>query len=129
MIALDTNILVRYLAEPDGDEGLIATHLLEEHLTAELPGFVSVIVLVELCWVLKRAYGVTIDQQRSIVSQLLDMPQLVVQQADQVQQALILQHPDLADSILHEIGQAEGCSHTMTFDKKFSRLDRVELAT
>ena len=129
MIALDTNILVRYLAEPDTDQGKLAERLLEDGLSADDPGFVSVIVLAELLWVLKRAYQITVDQQRSLLLQLIDMPQLVVEQPDIVRKALTLPHLDLADCILHEIGQAAGCSQTATFDKRFARLDKVELVS
>ncbi len=127
MIALDTNILLRYLADPEAAEGPLAMHLTAEVLTREKPGFISTIVLAEVLWGLKRAYGVQPEQQREIVGLLLTLPQLVIEQADAVERALALPHRDLADCILHEIGQSAGCSHTATFDKKFAKLSKVEL--
>jgi predicted nucleic-acid-binding protein len=38
MIAVDTNILVRYFAEDDAVQTLQARHLLEEGLTVATPG-------------------------------------------------------------------------------------------
>ena len=57
MIGLDTNILVRYLAQDDPVQSPKATELIERHLTEENPGFVSVVAMVETVWVLDRAYG------------------------------------------------------------------------
>ena len=56
MIALDTNVLVRYLVNDDAEQANAARVLLES-LTAEEPGFVCREVMVELVWVLQRAYG------------------------------------------------------------------------
>jgi predicted nucleic-acid-binding protein len=50
MIGLDTNVLVRYLAQDDVQQSALATHLIEQKLSASLPGFISLVVLVELCW-------------------------------------------------------------------------------
>jgi predicted nucleic-acid-binding protein len=56
MIGLDTNILVRYLAQDDPVQSPKATELIERQLTEENPGFVSVVAMVETVWVLDRAY-------------------------------------------------------------------------
>ena len=55
MIGLGTNILVRYLAQDDPVQSPKATELIEERLTEENPGFVSVVAMVETAWVLDRA--------------------------------------------------------------------------
>ena len=55
MIALDTNVLVRYLVADDAGQAEAAQALLAG-LTAERPGFVCREVAVELVWVLERAY-------------------------------------------------------------------------
>jgi len=55
MIALDTNVLVRFLAQDDPDQGRMATDLIGG-LTEQKRGFVAREVLVELVWVLERSY-------------------------------------------------------------------------
>jgi len=47
MIGLDTNILVRYLAQDDPVQSLPATDIMESRVTEEDPGFVSVVAMVE----------------------------------------------------------------------------------
>jgi predicted nucleic-acid-binding protein len=62
MIGLDTNVLVRYLAQDDPAQSLKATELIERRLTEDEPGFISVVAMAEVAWVLERAYGLA-DQE------------------------------------------------------------------
>ena len=71
MIGLDTNVLVRYLAQDDPKQALQATRLIEHELTAATPGFISLVVLAELCWVLTRLYGASPDEIKQTVEDLL----------------------------------------------------------
>jgi predicted nucleic-acid-binding protein len=48
---LDTNVLARYLMQDDPRQSPRATRLIES-LSAEAPGFVPVVTIVELVWVL-----------------------------------------------------------------------------
>ena len=52
MIGLDTNILVRYLAQDDPLQSPIATEIMEARITEENPGFISAVAMVETVWVL-----------------------------------------------------------------------------
>jgi len=56
MIALDTNVLVRFLTQDDPGQGRLASTFIGS-LTEANPGFVCREVLVELVWVLERSYG------------------------------------------------------------------------
>ncbi len=127
MIAVDTNILVRYFAEDDAVQTLQARYLLEERLTVATPGFVTLVTLVELLWVLNDTYKVGRAVQTEIVSQLLAAPNMVVERDDLVSDALALHGGDISDHVIHLVGAAHGCSQTVTFDKKFARLEGVEL--
>ncbi len=81
MIGLDTNVLVRYVVQDDPDQSARATALVES-LDDQRRGFVSVVVLVELAWVLRRAYGARPDDVHAVVDRLLRARELVVQDAD-----------------------------------------------
>ena len=54
IIGLDTHVLVCHLAQDEPKQAARATRLIEEKLSVFEPGFISRVVLVELCWVLKR---------------------------------------------------------------------------
>lgn len=128
MIALDTNVLVRYLVEDDAVQAAVARRIIEDVLTPAAPGFVSLIVLVELSWVLDRAYGCSTEQVASIFAELIASPTIVVERAAAVAAAIAQPHPDLVDCLLHEVGKAQGSERTITFDRKFARLAGVEIA-
>ncbi len=128
MIALDTNVLVRYLVRDDGEQSEIARQVIEDTLTVSEPGFVSLVVLVELNWVLARVYGCPVGQIRSIYAELLASPTIAIENPKVVAAAIALPHEDLADNLVHEIGRSHGCGRTITFDRKFARLPGVELA-
>jgi predicted nucleic-acid-binding protein len=129
VIALDTNVLVRYLVGDDAKQAAAARRVMEETLTPSEPGFVSLIVLVELNWVLDRVYGCRLSQIVSIFAELIASPTILVENVAAVTAAIARPHIDLADNLLHEIGKIHGCARTVTFDRKFARLPGVELAT
>lgn len=106
----------------------MTTRIIEETLNSAAPGFVGLVVLVELSWVLARIYGCSSDQVDSIVAELIARPTILVEQATVVAAAIAQAHPDLADAPLHEVGKANGCERTVTFDRMFARLPGVELA-
>lgn len=123
MIGLDTNVLVRYLAQDDAKQAAIATRLIERDLGTTQPGFISLVVLVELCWVLKRLYAATEGELVGTVQDLLGAAQFLVESREVVQAAtqrlisLKSGRVGLADMLITEIAKAQGCSHTVSFDK------------
>ena len=70
MIALDTNVLVRFLVNDDAHQAQAARDLLA-NLTADNPGFICREVTVELSWVLERHYGFSRDQIASVFEELI----------------------------------------------------------
>jgi predicted nucleic-acid-binding protein len=129
MIALDTNVLLRYFVQ-DGDyQAAIATNLIEQRLSPDTPGYISLPVVCEIVWAMQTTYR----QPRSVIatslSLLLDSAQVEVEAQEIVAAALAQTGCDIADAIIHLIGQKQACTKTVTFDKKFARLEGVELLT
>ncbi len=83
MIGLDTNVLVRYIMQDDAKQSPKATKFMES-LTADAPGFVSLISIVELGWVLSFSYGLTRDQLAQALDALLRTKEIVIDRADVV---------------------------------------------
>ena len=52
MIGLDTNVLVRYIMQDDSKQSAKATKLIES-LDADRPGYITMVSVVELYWVLR----------------------------------------------------------------------------
>jgi predicted nucleic-acid-binding protein len=53
MIGLDTNVLVRYIMQDDVKQSPKATALIES-LDSDHPGFITLVFVVELYWVLTK---------------------------------------------------------------------------
>lgn len=127
MIAIDTNILVRYFVQDDPVQARLAEGLLIDRLTEREPGLVTVVALVEMIWVLERVYGVAETAVKDIILALLELPTVTVEQAEAVAEAVSLRHGDLADRLIHCTGAIQGCDRTLTFDHRFARLEGVDL--
>jgi predicted nucleic-acid-binding protein len=125
MIGLDTNILVRYLAQDDPVQSRKATVLIEGHLTEQTPGFISIVALVETIWVLKRAYGLTEKEIAAVLERVLQAEALVVEHEAAVATALSARwngYGSFADALIGAINAQAGCARTVTFDRKAVRL-------
>ena len=121
MTGLDTNVLVRYLAQDDAAQSARATRLIERELSEREPGHIGLVVLVETCWVLKRLYGATAAELRETVRDLLDTRQFVIEQRTVVLRAVTRLGDgagDLADALIAEGAVEAGCARTVTFDKQ-----------
>ena len=119
MIALDTNVLVRLLVRDDAAQAEAAEEFVET-LTAETPGFVSLVVLAELAWVLRRSYQLPRERLGDVVQGLLDAPQLEVEDEESVSRALVrsFEGADLVDALVGDTAELHGCTEVVTFDRR-----------
>jgi predicted nucleic-acid-binding protein len=130
MIGLDTNILVRYLTQDDPLQSPKATAIIERRLSEETPGFVSIVAMVEIVWVLERAYRLPAHRIAAAVERMLQTDVLVIENEQEVFTAMIALKEGqgaFADSVIAELGLKAGCSCTLTFDHKAARLRGFEL--
>jgi predicted nucleic-acid-binding protein len=130
MIGLDTNILVRYLTQDDPAQSRQATELLERRLSEANPGFVSVVAMVELAWVLDRAYRMAARQIAAALERMLQTEVFVIEKEQEVFAAMVALRQgrgSFADALIAELGLQAGCSHTVTFDTKAARLPGFKL--
>ncbi len=124
MIGLDTNILVRYIVRDDPVQTEAATRLIETQCTMDDPGFISLVVLAELTWVLERAYKYPKPLVIAVLSKLLSVVELVVEESDLARASLRNYkngNADFPDYLIGGIHQSKGCITTMTFDRRASR--------
>ena len=125
MIGLDTNVLIRYFTQDDPIQSARATAWIEERLTPENPGFISVIARAETVWVLERTYHMTDQGIPSAVEKLLQANSLVVENEQQIFTAMIALRENqgsFADVLTGGLGVKAGCSGTIAFDRKALRL-------
>lgn len=123
MIGLDTNVLVRYIAQDDPKQSPMATDLIES-LTADTRGYVGVVSVVELVWVLTDCYALTKAELCEVLATLLRTKEIVVAHADTVWQALRLfkeGKADFADCLIERFAKGAECDYTATFDRDAAR--------
>lgn len=120
MIGIDTNILVRYLTHDDPVQTAAARRTVAS-FSPDLPGFVSLVVIVELIWVLQASYGFDKTEIERVIEILLRSKDLVIEHAESVSQALHVfrrSRADFSDCLIARVGHAAKCQYTRTFDKK-----------
>ena len=131
MIGLDTNILVRYLAQDDPVQSPRATKIIESRMTEANPGFITVVAMVETVWVLDRAYGLSDGEIAAALERILQADTLVVENEQEVfmaTMALKEGNGSFADALVAGLGARAGCARTLTFDKSALSLPGFELA-
>jgi len=121
VIALDTNVLVRYLVRDEPRQTSAATRLLEASCTVEAPGFVSLVVLCELVWVLERGYRYSRAEVAGLLRGLLSADDLAVERSELAWQALNAFEEgsaDFADFVIGLTAREAKAETTVTFDRR-----------
>ena len=129
MKGLDTNILVRFYAQDDPEQCRRCDKFLQT-LTPESPGYVSLVSLIELAWVLRSQYRLPKLELIRILEQMLDSPELQVE--NQTAVILVLRRfsqfkVDFADCLIERCGAVAGCDATVTFDVSASKSAGMKL--
>jgi predicted nucleic-acid-binding protein len=130
MKGVDTNVLVRYLTQDDASQGKRATAVFERALAAGERIHVDTVVLCELVWVLRTAYGHERATVAATVDKLLDAAQLSIDDRDRVREAArrYTHGPgDFADYVLGLRNRSAGCDTTLTFDRAHRQSDLFSL--
>jgi len=118
-IGIDTNILLRMVLNDDPAQRAKASAF-GQGLTEESPGFVSLVVLVELSWALGSRYRQPKEKVLATIGKLIKIETLVFESFDTVVRALQMSRKakvDFSDAIIAERSREFGCSHTVTFDQ------------
>ena len=129
MIALDTNVVIRFLVQDDPDQAALAGEVISG-LTADAPGYVCREVMVELVWVLERAYRYSRAEVAGALEGLLAASEIEIEAADDVGLALFRYRDDgfgFADLMIAAAARRVGAAELVTFDRKAARIDGVRL--
>jgi predicted nucleic-acid-binding protein len=119
MIGLDTNVLVRYITSDDHRQTAMAARLIEG-LSEASPGYITLVTLVELYWVLESAYQFTRSQLVEVFQIIIATENFKIDRVSVVASA-VRQYSeskaDFSDCLIERLSTAAGCQNTMTFDK------------
>lgn len=120
MKALDTNILVRFLIQDDPNQCARVNRLFESTEQDKAVLYVSLLVTLELIWVLQSVFVVERDAILGAIDALLQMPVLRFEKQPVVREFVsraTQSNGGLADLLIGESCRASGCEAVLTFDK------------
>ena len=124
MIGLDTNVLLRYLAQDDPAQSPRATEIIEGRLTEQEPGFVTLVSILEVVWVLRSLFRRSRQEIANDVEMLLAADTLEIQNEQEVYTAVVALRNGsgtFEDALIGSLGVWRGCSATLTFDEDAAR--------
>ena len=130
MIGLDTNIILRYLLQDEQKQTRQANHVIDGQLSNVNPGFISLVTVLEIVWVLRSLLKRTPIQIATHLEQLLAADSLEVQNDQQVFEAIFALrrgNGEFEDALIGALDAWAGCSMTLTFDRKAARLPHFRL--
>jgi predicted nucleic-acid-binding protein len=114
MLAIDTNLIVRYLVADDPGQAGRARKLIDDH-----DAFVCTTVLLETEWVLRSVYGFSAAQCAKALTDFAGLPRVSLEDPAAVARALswVRQGVDFADGL--HLAKAGGCEAFISFDQDF----------
>lgn len=118
MIGLDTNVLVRYIAQDDKKQSALATNLINS-LTKESPGFITLMSIIELVWVMQSCYKSTKMEVVKILETLIATRELIIENTETVIRATRVfsgSGADFSDCLIERSANKAGCEYSVTFD-------------
>ncbi len=124
MIALDTNVVLRYLVQDDPTQSRKATEIIERRLTRQDPGFVSLVCTLEIVWVLGSLYKRSPWEISDHLEMILAADTIQVQNEQEVYQGVIALRNGTGtfeDALIGGLGVWWGCSATLTFDQNAAK--------
>ena len=128
-IALDTNVLVRFLTQDDIEQFEIARDIINS-CSATRPTFICREVLVELIWVLEHSYKYSRNEITAAVMGLVSVAELQVEAVEDVAEILPLYQNGgfrFLDLMIRQAAIRSGGHVLQTFDRKAAKLAGVIL--
>ena len=116
MIAIDTNIIVRYLVNDDVSQAAKARRLVDNNDT-----FVCTTVVLETQWVLRSVYGFSVQECTKALSGFAGLPRVTLEDAPAIANALdwAAKGLDFADGL--HLAKAARCEEFVSFDQNFAK--------
>lgn len=132
MIALDTNVLLRFLMRDDEAQFTKIARFLNTLELQNKQARVSLLVVLEMVWVLSHSYQLKRKQVIEGMRLLMTMPSLSFEHTEALQNLLVKAQNttfDLSDLLIALHYQAEKNLPIVTFDKKAAKFEDFTLLT
>ncbi len=131
MIAVDTNILVRYITQDEPVQASLVSKFIEKYAHKKNSIFINNMVLCELVWVLVRGYKYPTEDIIKVLYHILTTEEFSFENQRILWESLTdyeENNHDFSDILIGKTNCLEqGCKVTVTFDKSASSLKEFEL--
>lgn len=127
MIGLDTNILIRWITADDPILYKKAEQFLKKNQDNGF--YCSIIVILEVWWVLKKVYLIPESEVRDVIQRLTNLRELKIEHHHILQKTLKeidSTSADFEDLLISLIHLNQGADFTVTFDKKAGNLPGMQ---
>lgn len=116
MLAIDTNLIVRYLTGDHPEQAAKARDLIDQQ-----PVFVATTVLLETEWVLKSVYGFSSRTSAEGLARFAGLPNVTLEDPPRIAKALAwaISGLDFADAL--HLSAASHCETFVSFDERFAK--------
>ncbi len=117
MLAVDTNVIVRYLTGDDAEQFAKASALIRDEDV-----YICTTVLLETEWVLRRGYRFSRERVVAALAAFAGLPRVTLEDPTAAARALDWMRSglDFADAL--HLAKAEGCEAFVSFDQRFAAL-------
>ncbi len=119
MIGLDTNIVIRFLVQDQPAQAEKAKRLFAS-LTEDKPGYLSLVTLAEIAWVLRAIYKLTRQEIVTMMKEFIFTSEIVIERYDVLERVVeeyAKGRADFADYLIAALNHDHGCKETVTFDR------------
>jgi predicted nucleic-acid-binding protein len=123
MTGIDTNVLVRYIVQDDPSQSQSSSTFIES-LSDNSTGMIDLIVLIELVWVLSRAYGYDKKSIGQVIEQIMVTDCFYIEFSEVAWSALRAYKEgsaDFSDYCIGLMNRRNGVSKTVTFYRKAAK--------
>jgi predicted nucleic-acid-binding protein len=130
VIAIDTNVLIRFLVRDDEAQFLAASNLIYDCIANSQPVLISLLVMLETEWVLRSRYKISKPEIAAVFNKLLESKETMFEDEESLEESLQAwkeSSADFADCLIVTKSRRLGCSNLMTFDLKASTLPGAQL--
>lgn len=120
MIAVDTNVIVRFLVRDDETQAAVVRRRLKQAEAKRERLLVPLLLVLETIWVLESAYGKSRTEVLDVIEDMRQMPVFEFEKDEIVERVLNdgrKSKADLPDLLIAHPAQSCGCDGGITFDK------------
>lgn len=132
MIGIDTNIMIRLITHDDPEQTKQAITFVSKHCRPDSPGFITLITVAEIAWLLEKSYKYPRDKVLQTFQSIAKTKHFLIERFDLFETVLYqfeLGKANFNDYLIAYCALECGVDYVATFDKKASKSPLYKLVS